>query len=64
MSAVERDRMTNAEIEGQIGALMLAGNETSATALSWATLHLPENPDIQAKLRAECMAVPDDEPSL
>ncbi|CAK9785135.1 cytochrome P450 [Cutaneotrichosporon oleaginosum] len=64
MGASERDRMTEAEIEGQIGALMLAGNETSATALSWATLHLFENPDIQAKLRAEVMAVPDDEPSV
>ncbi|BEJ09053.1 hypothetical protein CcaverHIS641_0511470 [Cutaneotrichosporon cavernicola] len=64
MSASERDRMTEAEIEGQIGALMLAGNETSATALSWATLHLVQNPDIQAKLREEVMSVPDDEPSL
>lgn len=42
---------------------MLAGNETSATALSWATLHLSERPEIQARLREECMAVADDRPS-
>ncbi|GMK59767.1 hypothetical protein CspeluHIS016_0803730 [Cutaneotrichosporon spelunceum] len=64
MSAGERDRMNESEIAGQIGALMLAGNETSATALAWGTLHLSENPAIQAKLRAEVMSVPDDEPSL
>lgn len=43
---------------------MLAGNETSATALTWATLNLVDRPDIQEKLRAECLSVPDDEPSV
>lgn len=43
---------------------MLAGNETSATALSWATLHLTERPDIQARLHEEAIAVPDDEPTV
>lgn len=42
---------------------MLAGNETSATALSWATLHLVQRPDIQERLRKEARSVVEDEPS-
>lgn len=60
--ADQRDRLTDAEVMGQIGALMLAGNETSANALSWATYHLCRDRAIQARLRDELMAVPD-EPS-
>lgn len=62
MLAAQRDRMSEEEVMGQIGSLMLAGNETSANALSWASYHLARRHDIQAKLRAECMAVPE-EPS-
>jgi len=43
---------------------MIAGNETTATALSWASLHLTQLPDIQDRLRAELLAVDDDEPSV
>lgn len=60
MLADQRDRLTDAEVMGQIGALMLAGNETSANALSWATYHLCMNKDIQNRLREEVMAVPDE----
>jgi cytochrome P450 len=42
---------------------MVAGNETSATALSWATLHFIQRPDIQARLREELSAVTEDEPT-
>lgn len=41
---------------------MLAGNETSATAMSWAAMHLYQNPDIQARLREEVDGVFDDRP--
>jgi cytochrome P450 len=60
MLANERDQMNDDEVLGQIGTLMLAGNETSATALSWATWHFVQRKDIQDKLREELLAVDED----
>ncbi|KAL1405728.1 hypothetical protein Q8F55_007398 [Vanrija albida] len=60
----EKQRLSDAEVLAQIGALMLAGNESSASALSWACLHLAQHPGVQARLRAELDAVPDDRPGL
>lgn len=42
---------------------MVAGNETTATALSWATYHFCQSPHVQQKLRDECLTVGTDEPS-
>lgn len=63
MLATGRDKLTDKEVLGQIGTLMVAGNETTATALSWATYHFCDRPDVQKRLREECMSVADDEPS-
>lgn len=43
---------------------MLAGNETSSTALTWLLYRLALHKDFQARLRAECQAVPSDRPSM
>ncbi|KAL1412262.1 hypothetical protein Q8F55_000005 [Vanrija albida] len=66
MAADLRDdhRLTDNEVLGQIGALMLAGNETSATALTWASWHLAHRPDIQDKLRADLDSVDEDRPDV
>ncbi|TXT06016.1 hypothetical protein VHUM_03777 [Vanrija humicola] len=66
MAADLRDdhRLTDDEVLGQIGALLLAGNETSATALTWASWHLAHRPDIQDKLRADVDSVDEDRPEV
>lgn len=66
MAADLRDdhRLSDDEVLGQIGALMLAGNETSATALAWASWHLAHRSDIQDKLRADLNSVDDDRPDV
>ena len=43
---------------------MLAGNETSATALTWTLYLLTQNPEAQDRLRKECLVVTDERPSL
>lgn len=57
-------KLSDAEVLAQVTTFMLAGYETSSTALTW-TLHLlSENPVVQDKLREELLAVADDEPSM
>ena len=43
---------------------MLAGNETSSTALTWTLYALTHHPDCQRRLREELSAVNDDRPSM
>jgi cytochrome P450 len=44
--------MGDAEIRDQLATLVLAGHETTATALSWAIDLLQRNPEVLARLRA------------
>lgn len=43
---------------------MLAGNETSSTALTWLLYRLALHKDIQERLRTECQAVANDRPGM
>lgn len=43
---------------------MLAGNETSSTALTWLLWKLALHPDVQDKLRQECNSLEDEKPGL
>ncbi|HMJ03558.1 MAG TPA: cytochrome P450 [Conexibacter sp.] len=45
-------RLGDAEIRDQLCTLVLAGHETTATALSWAMDLLHRNPDVLARVRA------------
>lgn len=58
------DRLDDAMVIAQICTFMLAGNETSSTALTWCLWRLALNPDIQNKLREEVRAVQEEQPSL
>ncbi len=45
--------MSDQELRDQMITLLMAGHETTATALSWALHHLIEDPSVLATLRAE-----------
>jgi hypothetical protein len=47
-----------------IQTFVLAGAETSSTALTWASWVLACRPDVQDKLREECEAVSEEQPSM
>lgn len=60
----ESQRMSDAEVIATIQTFVLAGAETSSTALTWASWVLACRPDVQDKLREECEAVPEEQPSM
>ncbi|MBC7927009.1 MAG: cytochrome P450 [Bryobacteraceae bacterium] len=45
--------MTDKQVRDEAMTLMLAGHETTATALTWAWFLLSQHPDVESKLRAE-----------
>jgi cytochrome P450 len=49
--------MTEAEVRDQLITLLLAGHETSATALAWCIYYLARTPEPLAKLRGELDAL-------
>jgi cytochrome P450 len=51
--------MTDKEIVDEITTLIVAGHETTASALNWTWYLLGEHPDIEAKLQAEIDASPE-----
>ena len=57
-------KLSDEEVLDQITTFMLAGNETSSTALTWILYSLTQHPECQTRLREEVLAVPDDRPSL
>ncbi|ORY33012.1 putative cytochrome P450 [Naematelia encephala] len=57
-------RLTDDEVLAQITTFMLAGNETSSTALTWILYLLSQNPQVQKKIREECASVADERPSI
>lgn len=50
-------RLTDYDIQSQLRTFMLAGNETSASSTCWALLRMAKAPEIQSRLRAECMTL-------
>lgn len=57
-------KLSDEEVLDQITTFMLAGNETSSTALTWILYSLTQHPECQDRLREEVLAVADDRPSL
>jgi cytochrome P450 len=57
--------MTTRELTDEITTLIIAGHETTASALNWAWYLLSQNPQVEAALHAELDAAPDEAvPSL
>ncbi|MFN7209150.1 MAG: cytochrome P450 [Aggregatilineales bacterium] len=50
-------RLTDAQVAGQVSALLFAGHETTANALAWALYLLVKHPHVLARLRAEVESV-------
>ncbi|MGL4311083.1 MAG: cytochrome P450 [Paracoccaceae bacterium] len=51
---------SEAEMVDQVAIFFLAGHETSAAALAWTIWLLAANPDVQARVAAEAVALGDD----
>jgi cytochrome P450 len=49
--------MTESEVRDQLITLLLAGHETSATALAWCVYYLARSPEVLTKLRSELAAL-------
>ncbi len=49
--------MSDDELLDEMFTLLMAGHETTATALAWAFWHLTQHPDVVARLRAELARV-------
>lgn len=60
----DSQRMTDEELLGQITTFMLAGQETSSTALNWGLYMLSLHADVQSKLREELLGVAEEMPSM
>jgi cytochrome P450 len=60
----ESMRMSDSEILSQVPTFLLAGHETSSTAVSWTLFALACHPAVQAKLRAELRTCPTDSPTM
>lgn len=56
--------MSDSEILSQVPTFLLAGHETSSTAVSWTLFALACHPVVQAKLRAELRTCPTDSPTM
>lgn len=62
LKAESQGKITSHDIVGEVFTLLLAGNDTTATSLSFTILSLAMHPEVQDKLYAEINEVfPDDE---
>lgn len=55
--------LSDRELHDQITAILMAGSETTAAALSWVFHLLPDHPEVEARLHAEADRVLDGRPA-
>ncbi|KAI0373454.1 cytochrome P450 [Pilatotrama ljubarskyi] len=60
----DSQRLSDADVLGQIPTFLLAGHETTSTSSTWALYALSKNPTIQQKLREELLAVETENPTM
>ncbi|KAH9005441.1 cytochrome P450 [Lactarius hatsudake] len=60
----ESMRMSDEEILSQVPTFLLAGHETSSTAIAWTLFALSCHPAVQTTLRAELRTCPTDMPTM
>ncbi|KAI6147260.1 cytochrome P450 [Pisolithus tinctorius] len=64
MASFASQRMTTPEVLCQISTFLIAGYETTASALTWCLYALAHNPAAQHRLRAALWTIPRDSPTL
>ncbi|KII91537.1 hypothetical protein PLICRDRAFT_173371 [Plicaturopsis crispa FD-325 SS-3] len=62
--AGNRAVMTDEDVLAQVPTFLVAGHETTSSAVTWALHELSRSPDVQAKLRAELRSVSSEAPDM
>ncbi|KAJ7106475.1 cytochrome P450 [Mycena crocata] len=60
----DHQRLSNDEVIGQIPTFVIAGHETTSTAIAWALHALSTHRGVQKKLREEILGVSTDNPTM
>ncbi|EJU01813.1 cytochrome P450 [Dacryopinax primogenitus] len=60
----ENQQMSDREVLAQISTFIIAGHETSASAVTWTLMSLAQYPEVQGKLREELSLVSQDMPTM
>ncbi|KAJ7105085.1 cytochrome P450 [Mycena crocata] len=60
----DRQRLSEEDVLAQVPTFLVAGHETTSTAVAWALLALTQNTAAQGRLREELLAVSTDQPTL
>ncbi|KAJ7124095.1 cytochrome P450 [Mycena crocata] len=59
-----RQRLSDEDVLAQVPTFLVAGHETTSTALTWALFALSQNPAAQKRLRKELLSVETDNPTM
>ncbi|KAJ7073332.1 cytochrome P450 [Mycena belliarum] len=57
-------RLSDEDVVAQVPTFLVAGHETTSSATTWALFSLTQHPAVQARLRAELLAVDTDTPTM
>ncbi|KAJ3838895.1 cytochrome P450 [Lentinula raphanica] len=60
----EHQRMTDEDVIAQVPTFLVAGHETTSTAVTWALFAMTQNKEIQNKLREELLQVATESPDM
>ncbi|KAF7373489.1 hypothetical protein MSAN_00558800 [Mycena sanguinolenta] len=57
-------RLSDEDVIAQVPTFLVAGHETTSTAVTWALFALTQKLDVQSRLRDELLSVPTDRPTM
>jgi cytochrome P450 len=60
----ESQKMSDKDVIAQVPTFLVAGHETTSTAVTWALYAMAQAPEVQTKLRDELLSVDTDTPSM
>ncbi|KAE9395133.1 cytochrome P450 [Gymnopus androsaceus JB14] len=62
--SAKQQRLSDEDILSQVPTFIVAGHETTSTAVAWSLYALTQHPLIQTKLRQECLSLGTEEPTM